>query len=170
MGNYDDSNFGEYFNPNNSVVHNVGEGFFPPLNTSSFGTNDEFAHMPMGDVVHVSTTNAARISISKQSTTSSSRIDTNEKHVDDQPMSANAILNKNQTGPMPNVHPIDENPAPKSYVGATTGTNDTNTKRKSNFHAIKVDNVFNGVDVSTPRKVVENISTKFDLEMGESGL
>jgi len=57
---------------------------------------------------------------------------------------------------------------PSTYVGAASGSNHPQgtpsapTKGKSNFRALKVDNLFNGVDVSIPLKVVQNISTKFD--------
>ncbi|PWA43443.1 zinc knuckle CX2CX4HX4C [Artemisia annua] len=62
----------------------------------------------------------------------------------------------------PMVQSVEVTKQPTSYVGATTGTQSAPTKGKSNFRDLKVDNVFNGVDVSIHRKVVETISTKFE--------
>ncbi|GKF72450.1 hypothetical protein Tco_0208564 [Tanacetum coccineum] len=56
----------------------------------------------------------------------------------------------------PIVQSVDLNPTPTSYVGAAdTGNQHTSTKGESSkFNFIKVDNVFEGVELSMPHGVV----------------
>ncbi|GJS94245.1 zinc knuckle CX2CX4HX4C containing protein [Tanacetum coccineum] len=54
---------------------------------------------------------------------------------------------------------------PHSYVGAARGGGASakdHTKVNSNFRPLVADPVFDGVNISIPRKVVENVSTRFE--------
>ena len=75
---------------------------------------------------------------------------------------SNVATTSGVTTSVPIVQSSDINSQPKSYVTAASVAQSAPTKGKSNFRPLKVDNVFNGVDVSIPRKVVEMISTKFE--------
>ena len=124
--------------------------------SSTYESNDNVsdnANLPHGDGVKV-TSSAGKFRL-----------------IDDEGVNAKSsneapkVQSKKQTGHTPNVQPVEGNPAPKSYVGATNGTNANSTKRKANFRPFNADNVFNGVDVSIPMKVVENISTKLEYTL-----
>nr|GEV80992.1 hypothetical protein [Tanacetum cinerariifolium] len=76
------------------------------------------------------------------------------------------INNDDQTNPQtldaPIIHEASIRVEPVSYVGAASSKQPTSLKgESSNFKFIKVDNVFEGVALSMPRRVVENVSTRF---------
>ncbi|GKA60985.1 zinc knuckle CX2CX4HX4C containing protein [Tanacetum coccineum] len=49
-----------------------------------------------------------------------------------------------------------------SYAGATGASTKEQPKVNSNFRPLMVDPVFNGVNISIPRKVIEKVSTRFE--------
>ncbi|GJV21152.1 uncharacterized protein Tco_1370172 [Tanacetum coccineum] len=52
---------------------------------------------------------------------------------------------------------------PSSYAGVASSNQPTSLKGESSkFNFIKVDNVFEGVELSMPRRVMENVSTRFE--------
>ena len=142
---YTDEVFGSYFMSNTSCMPNVGIGFFPPITTASKDTSVD-ANLPKGDGVGVSNM-AGRFTIVNDATQDKTKI----------------MGISNDSNPI--MHSVDVNSVPKSYVGVTNGTNNATTKVKPNFRTVKVDNVFKGVDISIPRKVVQNISAKFEFTL-----
>ena len=106
-------------------------------------------NLPKGDGISVSM-KAGRFHVSNVTTS-----DIPDPHA----MSTNKV---NQTGPSPMVQSVDVNSSSKSYAGVTSGVQNDNTKGKSNFRTLKTDNVFTGVDVSIPRKVVQSVSAEFE--------
>nr|GEU32225.1 zinc knuckle CX2CX4HX4C [Tanacetum cinerariifolium] len=77
------------------------------------------------------------------------------------------INNDDQTNPQtldaPIIHEASIRVDPVSYVGVASSKQPTALKgESSNFKFIKVDNVFEGVALSMPRRVVENVSTRFE--------
>jgi hypothetical protein len=148
-GSFKESVYGMYFSPHTTDVTYVENASFTPI--TSAATNVD-ANLPTGDGVGVSTM-AGRFTLK-----------TSEPIVND----STKATTKNMGSPTdsnPIVHSVEVNSVPKSYVGVTTGTTNANTKVKPNFRTVKVDNVFKGVDISIPRKVVQNISNKFEFTL-----
>ena len=148
-GSFKDLVYGTYFCPHTTDGTNVEKASFPPL--TSAATNVD-ANLPTGDGVGVSTM-AGRFTLK-----------TSEPIVNDSTQAKNKSMGTS-TDSNPIVHSVEVNLVPKSYVGVTTGTTNASTKVKPNFRTVKVDNVFKGVDISIPRKVVQNISTKFEFTL-----
>ncbi|GJR35201.1 zinc knuckle CX2CX4HX4C containing protein [Tanacetum coccineum] len=62
----------------------------------------------------------------------------------------------------PIVQSVDINNMPTSYAGAAGANNKDQPKVMSNFRHLVAYLVFNGVDISIPRKVVEKVSSRFE--------
>nr|GEW29591.1 hypothetical protein [Tanacetum cinerariifolium] len=60
------------------------------------------------------------------------------------------------------VKSVDINTKPNSYAGATGASTKDQTTVESNFRSMVADKVFDGVNISIPRKVVEKVSLKFE--------
>ncbi|GJW46794.1 zinc knuckle CX2CX4HX4C containing protein [Tanacetum coccineum] len=61
-----------------------------------------------------------------------------------------------------NVQYVDINTKSTSYVGAAGSSAKNQPKVTSNFRPLMADLVFGGVNISIPRKVVKNVSTRFE--------
>ncbi|GJR16921.1 hypothetical protein Tco_0965448 [Tanacetum coccineum] len=62
----------------------------------------------------------------------------------------------------PIVQSVDINNMPTSYAGAVGANNKDQPKVMSNFRHLVAYLVFNGVDISIPRKVIEKVSSRFE--------
>ncbi|GJX41565.1 zinc knuckle CX2CX4HX4C containing protein [Tanacetum coccineum] len=62
----------------------------------------------------------------------------------------------------PVVQSVDINTKSTSYVGAAGASEKDQPKVSSNFRTLVVDPVFDGVNISIPRKVVKKVSTRFE--------
>ncbi|GKF80528.1 hypothetical protein Tco_0239130, partial [Tanacetum coccineum] len=62
----------------------------------------------------------------------------------------------------PIVQSVDINTMPTSYAGAVGDNAKDQPKVMSNFRHLVACPVFNGVDISIPRKVVEKVSSRFE--------
>ncbi|GJZ73650.1 zinc knuckle CX2CX4HX4C containing protein [Tanacetum coccineum] len=62
----------------------------------------------------------------------------------------------------PIVHSVDINTKSTSYAGAAGASAKDQPKVNSNFRPLVADPVFDGVNISIPRKVVEKVSTRFE--------
>ncbi|GJZ09925.1 hypothetical protein Tco_0544208, partial [Tanacetum coccineum] len=62
----------------------------------------------------------------------------------------------------PNVQSMDINTKSTSYVGAAGANAKEQPKVNSNFRTLVADPIFDGVNVSIPRKIIENVSTRFE--------
>nr|GFA84663.1 zinc knuckle CX2CX4HX4C [Tanacetum cinerariifolium] len=60
------------------------------------------------------------------------------------------------------VQSVDINTMPTSYIGAASANNKDQPKVMSNFCHLVAYPIFNGVDISIPRKVVEKVSSRFE--------
>ncbi|PWA57619.1 RNA-directed DNA polymerase, eukaryota, Reverse transcriptase zinc-binding domain protein [Artemisia annua] len=121
---FEDPVFGTYFHSHTKDASNVGMGFVPTFTTNSVDVNVEYPSLPTGDGVRVST-NAGRFVL--KSTTPSSNESSQE-----QTAAKDATSGSNDM-----VQSVDVNLPPKSYVGATTGTQSAPNRGKSNFRDLK---------------------------------
>ncbi|GJY04018.1 putative reverse transcriptase domain-containing protein [Tanacetum coccineum] len=62
----------------------------------------------------------------------------------------------------PIVQSVEINTIPKSYAGAAGAATKDQTNVNSNFRSLVADKVFNGVNISIPRKVVKMVSLRFE--------
>ncbi|GKC04245.1 zinc knuckle CX2CX4HX4C containing protein [Tanacetum coccineum] len=62
----------------------------------------------------------------------------------------------------PIVQSVDINTMPTTYAGAAGANAKDQPKVMSNFHHLVAYPLFNGVDISIPRKVVEKVSSRFE--------
>ncbi|GJU28845.1 hypothetical protein Tco_1172434 [Tanacetum coccineum] len=60
------------------------------------------------------------------------------------------------------VQDVDINTKSTSYAGATGASAKELPKVNSNFRPLVADPVFDGVNISIPRKVIEKVSTRFE--------
>ncbi|GJX26060.1 zinc knuckle CX2CX4HX4C containing protein [Tanacetum coccineum] len=79
-------------------------------------------------------------------------------HVDD---STNLNVDESTMPNDPIVQSVDINTKSKSYTEAAGASAKDQPKVKSNFRPLVADLVFDGVNISIPRKVVEKVSTRF---------
>nr|GEW93012.1 hypothetical protein [Tanacetum cinerariifolium] len=88
------------------------------------------------------------------------------------PIVQSGETNSNSTDPtdpgsnFPIVQSVDINTNATSYVGVVGAGTKDHTKAKSNFHSLVADKVFDGVNISIPRKVVEKAGLEAVLEGG----
>ncbi|GKE00505.1 hypothetical protein Tco_1388488, partial [Tanacetum coccineum] len=62
----------------------------------------------------------------------------------------------------PIVKSVEINSKPISYAGAAGISNSEQLKSKANFRSMVADKVFDGVNISIPRIVVEKVSVRFE--------
>ena len=139
-------NSGSMMNPSSTFVTST---YMSSSSTNSTTSTSCDPNLPKGDGISVSM-KAGRFHVSNVPTS-----DIHDPH-------ATSTTKVNQTGPSPMVQSVDVNSSSKSYAGVTSGVQNDNTKGKSNFRTLKADNVFTGVDVSIPRKVVQSVSAEFE--------
>ncbi|GJW00788.1 hypothetical protein Tco_1556039 [Tanacetum coccineum] len=80
-------------------------------------------------------------------------------HVDD---SINLNVDESTIPSDPIVQSVDINTKSTSYAGAAGASAKDQPKVNSNFRTLVADPVFDGVNISIPRKVVEKVSTRFE--------
>ncbi|GJW70878.1 hypothetical protein Tco_0127795 [Tanacetum coccineum] len=81
-------------------------------------------------------------------------------HVDD---SINLNVDESTIPSDPIIQFVDINTKSTSYAGAVGASTKDQPKVNSNFRTIVVDPVFDGVNISIPRKVVEKVNSEADL-------
>nr|GEU48523.1 RNA-directed DNA polymerase, eukaryota, reverse transcriptase zinc-binding domain protein [Tanacetum cinerariifolium] len=65
------------------------------------------------------------------------------------------------TSETPIVKSVDINSEPTSYAGATSASTKDQTKAEANFHSLVADKVFDGVNISIPRNIVDKGRSSF---------
>nr|GEY22739.1 zinc knuckle CX2CX4HX4C [Tanacetum cinerariifolium] len=76
------------------------------------------------------------------------------------PNATKQVVEPNHDDPI--VHDVNINTKSTSYAGAAGANHKVQPKVTSNFRPLVVDPVFEGVNISIPRKLVENINTHFE--------
>ncbi|GJU18553.1 zinc knuckle CX2CX4HX4C containing protein [Tanacetum coccineum] len=169
---------------NYSATENPQKGLFVkddhvPTKKSSSSLDD--ASFPSGDHVRVSNMPERSSKVIRDSTTSFGELPTNSGEesfrVRDDAQSpklnnkdprvnlgstlVSQVKNTNDHE-SPIVQSVEINTIPKSYAGAAGDATKDQTNVTSNFCSLVTDKVFDGVNISIPRKVVEKVSLRFE--------
>ncbi|GJT06737.1 hypothetical protein Tco_0841199 [Tanacetum coccineum] len=121
-----------------------GSNYPDPFSISS--TSMDSSHFPKGDGVKIATQAGRFVHVSSSMDGGSSLV-----HKE-----ANTINIEDSI-----VHSVDINTKPTSYAGATSGNTNPSSTTSSFCHLV-ADPVFDGVNISIPCKVVENVSLRFE--------